>query len=134
MIKTYKITKPCHNYSFILRGKGGNAQRFTFSGGNEMTGTPARLILRTQYSQTVLEESDYFKSGFVKLERTGEGGESPIVQKKQESTIVEEVTSPEQLLEYVALKLEKPYQRPDAALEYAKKKGYEFPNLELKKD
>ena len=134
MIKTYKITEPCHNYSFILRGKGGNAQRFTFSGGNEMTGTPARLILRTQYSQTVLEESDYFKSGFVKLERTGEGGESPIVQKKQESTIVEEVTSPEQLLEYVALKLEKPYQRPDAALEYAKKKGFEFPNLELKKD
>ena len=134
MIKTYKITKPCHNYSFILRGKGGNAQRFTFSGGNEMTGTPARLILRTQYSQTVLEESDYFKSGFVKLERTGEGGESPIVQKKLEPTIVEEVTSPEQLLEYVALKLEKPYQRPDAALEYAKKKGFEFPNLELKKD
>ena len=99
-----------------------------------MTGTPARLILRTQYSQTVLEESDYFKIGLVKLERTGEGGEAPIVREKLEPTIVEEVTSPEQLIEYVANNLEKVYQRPEAALNFAKSKGYEFPNLELKKD
>ena len=131
MIKTYKITKPCHNYSFILRGKGGNAQRFTFTGGNEMTGTPARLILRTQYSQTVLEESDYFKTGFVKLERTGNGGEKVVVVEPQR-TLVEEVTSPEQLIEFVGVTLEKPYKDPKAALRFANSKGYEFPNLTLK--
>ena len=44
-----------------------------------------------------------------------------------------EITSPEQLIEFVATKLEKVYQRPEAALNYAKSKNFEFPNLELKK-
>lgn len=47
---------------------------------------------------------------------------------------MEDITSSEQLIEFVATTLEKVYQRPEAALNYAKSKGYEFPNLELKKD
>lgn len=132
MIKTYKLTQPLRNSSFVLRGKTGNAQRFNFSGGDPLTGKAATLSLQSKYSQDLLESSDVFKMGYVKLLRTDEGGET-VKETKVEKTIVEEVTSPEQLIEYVALNLEKTYQRPDAALNYAMSKGYEFPNLELKK-
>lgn len=132
MIKTYILTRPYHNYSFVLANKSGLRLRYDFTGGNSLTNTPAQKVLHGQYAQELLESSEEFKSGFVKLLRVDEGGETPkFVEVKK--TIVEEVTSPEQLIEYVALNLDKTYQRPDAALEYAKKKGYEFPNLELKK-
>lgn len=132
MIKTYQLTTPARNSSFVLRGKTNNAQRFNFSGGDPMTGKYATISLQSKYSQDLLESSDVFKMGYVKLLRTDEGGET-VKDAKVETTIVKEVTSPEQLIEYVALNLEKTYQRPEAALNYAKSKGYEFPNLELKK-
>ncbi|MBQ8711542.1 MAG: hypothetical protein IJ551_01770 [Prevotella sp.] len=131
MIKTYVLTRPFHNYSFILRNKSGFKLRYDFTGGNTLTNTPAKLILHGKYAQDLLENSDEFKTGLVKLARVDEGGETV---KPVAPTIVEDVTSPEQLIEFVAEKLEKIYQRPDAALEYAKKKGFVFPNLELKKD
>ena len=118
MIKTYKLTQPLRNSSFVLRGKTGNPTRYNFSGGDPLTGKAATL--------------KPFKQGYVKLVRTDNGGENvptPEVQK----TVVDGVTSPEQLIEYVATNLEKVYQRPDAALNYARSKGFEFPNLELKK-
>ena len=134
MIKTYQLTTPARNSSFVLRGKTNNAQRFNFSGGDPMTGKYATLSLQSKYSQDLLENSDIFKQGYVKLLRVDQGGEAivPNAPAPVSPTIVEEVTSPEQLIEYVATNLEKVYQRPDAALEYAKKKGFEFPNLELK--
>lgn len=132
MIKTYILTRPYHNYSFVLANKSGMRLRYDFTGGNSLTNTPAQKVLHSQYAQEMLEASEEFKSGFVKLIRTDEGGETP-KHVEVKKTIVEEVTSPEQLIEYVALNLEKTYQRPDAALNYAKSKGYEFPNLELKK-
>lgn len=132
MIKTYILTRPYHNYSFVLANKSGMRLRYDFTGGNSLTNTPAQKVLHSQYAQEMLEASEEFKSGFVKLIRTDEGGETP-KHVEVKKTIVEEVTSPEQLIEYVALNLEKTYQRPDAALNYAMSKGYEFPNLELKK-
>ena len=133
MIKTYKMTTPVRNSSFVLRGNTGTAQRFNFSGGDPMTGKSATLILRSLYSQTVLEGSDPFKKGIIKLVRTDDGGEKAQPIQVAQTTSVEDITSPEQLIEFVAEKLEKVYQRPEAALDFAKKKGYEFPNLELKK-
>lgn len=133
MIKTYQLTTPARNSSFVLRGKTNNAQRFNFSGGDPMTGKLATISLQSKYSQDLLEDSDLFKQGYVKILRVDNGGEEEPVTEVQ-NTIVEKVTSPEQLIEYVATNLEKVYQRPEAALNYAKSKGYEFPNLELKKD
>lgn len=133
MIKTYIITRPYHNYSFILRNKTGMKLRYDFTDGNSFMNKPARLVLHGQYAQDLLEASDEFKSGLVKLERIDEGGETVQVQ-EQKKIVVEDITSPEQLIEYVATNLDKVYQRPEAALNYAKQKGYEFPNLELKKE
>lgn len=131
MIKTYILTRPYHNYSFILRHKSGASQRFIFEGGNSLTGIKARLILRSQFSQELLESSEEFKQGLVKLERVDNGGENPTTEPKKDPTPVEEVDSPEKLLEWVATELEKPYQQPKAALAYADKQGYTFPNLTL---
>lgn len=133
MIKTYILTRPYHNYSFVLANKSGLRLRYDFTGGNSLTNTPAQKVLHSQYAQELLESSQEFKSGFVKLLRVDEGGETP-VQVEVKKTVVEDITSPEQLIEFVAAKLEKVYQRPEAALNYAKSKGFEFPNLELKKD
>lgn len=131
MIKTYILTTPARNSSLVLRGKTNNSLRYNFTGGDPMTGKSASIMLRSQYAQDLLESSELFANGYVKLVRTDEGGEAPV--KEPEKTVVEEVKSPEQLIEFVADKLEKVYQRPEAALNFAKSKGYEFPNLELKK-
>lgn len=133
MIKTYKLTQALRNSSFVLRGKTGNGQRFNFSGGDPLTGKPATLMLRSQYSQDLLEQSDMYRNGYVQLVRVDNGGETPTQEQKKGLIPVEEVDSPEKLLEWVATELEKPYQRPEAALNFAKSKGYEFPNLELNK-
>ena len=130
MIKTYKLTQALRNSSFVLRGKTGNAQRFNFSGGDPLTGKPATLMLRSQYSQDLLEQSELFKKGYIQLIRTDEGGEK-VQAPKVEVTPIEDITSPEQLIEFVAIKLEKPYKDPKFALKYAESKGHTFPNLTL---
>lgn len=132
MIKTYVLTTPARNSSIVLRGKTNNSLRYNFTGGDPLTGKSASIMLRSQYAQDLLESSELFANGYVKLVRTDEGGEE-VGQPLVELTAVEEITSPEQLIEFVAEKLEKVYQRPEAALDYAKKKNYHFPNLEMKK-
>ena len=133
MVKTYKLTTPARNSSIVLRGKTNNSLRYNFAGGDPLTGKPATVMLRTQYAQDLLESSELFANGYVQLIRIDEGGEQ-IQETKQQTEQVESVTSPEQLIEFVAESLEKVYQRPDSALVYAKKKGYEFPNLKLNKN
>lgn len=133
MIKTYVLTRPYHNYSFILRNKSGMSLRYDFTGGNSLTNVKASLTLRGQYAQELLEASDEYKTGLVKLERTVKGGET-VKGQEGHTEKIENITSSEQLIEFVADKLEKVYQRPEAALEYAKKNGFEFPNLVLKKE
>lgn len=131
MIKTYQLTIPARNTSFVLRGKTNNSMRYNFAGGDPLTGKAATIMLRSQYAQDLLESSNEFNKGIVILVRTDEGGE---VVKPAPNTIMEDIKSPEQLIEFVADTLEKVYQRPEAALNFAKSKGYEFPNLELKKE
>lgn len=130
MIKTYQLTTPARNSSIVLRGKTNNSMRYNFVGGDPITGKAASIMLKSQYAQDLLEQSDIFKNGLVRLVKTNFGGETPIAKK---ATVMENIKSPEQLIEFVATVLEKVYQRPEAALNYAKSKGYEFPNLTLKK-
>lgn len=133
MIKTYKLTTKVRNASIVLRGKTNNSLRYNFGSGDPLTGKPATIMLRSQYAQDLLEQSELFKDGYVALVRVDEGGEQVPVAPK-ETIVIEEVTSPEQLIEFVATNLEKVYQRPEAALAFAKGKNYEFPNLILKKE
>lgn len=134
MIKTYKLTTKVRNSSIVLRGKTNNAMRYNFSGGDPLSGKPATIMLRSQYAQDLLESSDLFKQGYVSILRIDAGGETVGDGQQSEVFEVTEVTSSEQLLEFVAEKLEKVYQRPEAALEFAKKRGFSFPNLTIKKE
>lgn len=133
MIKTYKLTTPLRNSSFVLRGKTNNSLRYNFSGGDPLTGKAATLMLRSQYAQDLLESSELYQKGYIVLVRTDKGGET-VKGPEKHTEKIEDITSSEQLIEFVADKLEKVYQRPEAALEYAKKNGFEFPNLVLKKE
>lgn len=134
MIKTYELTTPARNSSLVLRGKTNNSLRYNFAGGDPLTGKAASIMLRSQYAQDLLEESDLFKQGYVRLVRMDAGGEKVAPAAPKEPTVIEDITSPEELIDFVATKLEKVYQRPEAALNFAKSKGFEFPNLEIKKD
>lgn len=98
-----------------------------------MTGKAATIMLRSQYAQDLLEDSEEFRKGIIILVREDEGGEE-VKKSKKEVTVMEEITSPEQLLEFVADTLEKVFKQPKAALTFAEKAGYKFPNLEIDKD
>jgi hypothetical protein len=117
----------------VLRGKTNNAMRYNFAGGDPMTGKAASIMLKSQYAQNLLESSDIFRNGLVRLVRTDDGGETPIEVKK---TVIDDVVSPEQLLEFVNLNLEPTniYKSPKYALKFAETKGYSFPNLKLEKE
>ena len=129
MIKTYKLTTPLRNLSIVLRGKTGNSLRYNFSGGDPLTGKAATIMLRSQYSQDLLESSEAYANGYVVLAKIDKGGET--VAPKEETTIREDISSPEQLLEFVANDLDKVYKNAKAALDYAKRQGFEFPNLTI---
>lgn len=95
-----------------------------------MTGKAATIMLRSQYSQDLLESSEAYANGYIVLAKIDEGGED-VVAPKDEKTVIEEVSSPEQLLEFVAENLDKVYKNAKAALDYAKRQGFEFPNLTI---
>lgn len=130
MIKTYKLTTPVRNSSIVLRGKSGNTLRYNFSGGDPLTNKPATVILKGMYSQELLESSDLFAKGIVRLVTETQGGEEV---PEKEYTIMDGITSTEQLIEFVNVNLEPKtiYKQPKAALAFAERRGYKFPNLKI---
>lgn len=131
MVKTYRIAKIMNNYSFVLKGKSGNSLRYIFERGSVVTNTPARLTLKTQYAQDLLEESELFKTGMVILERIdneGQKKEEPKVEYKNEDSI-KTVT---QAVDYVAETWGEVVKTAKQAKEYAQKHGVDFPNLKVK--
>lgn len=132
MVKTYRIAKIMNNYSFVLQGKSGNSLRYIFERGSVVTNTPARLTLKTQYAQDLLEDSEIFKSGQVILERIDKEDEpiqgAPKVEYKNEESI-KTVT---QAVDYVAETWGEAVKTAKQAKEYAQKHGVDFPNLKVK--
>lgn len=131
MIKTYRIAKIMNNYSFVLRGKSGNSLRYIFERGSVVTNTPARLTLKTQYAQELLEESELFKTGQILLERIDEEG-APAEEKKVEYTNVDSIKTVTQAVDYVAETWGEVVKTAKQAKEYAQKHGVDFPNLKVK--
>ena len=120
-----------NNYSFVLKGKSGNSLRYIFERGSVVTNTPARLTLKTQYAQELLEDSELFKTGMVILERIDNDGqkkEEPKVEYKNEDSI-KTVT---QAVDYVAETWGEVVKTAKQAKEYAQKHGVDFPNLKVK--
>ena len=129
--KIYKLNQKKNSAIFNLSANDGKMQvTYTFKDGNQfMPNMPARCMLRNEFYQDLLESSDLFKRGVIKLERTvEEGGETKPrpAEKKQK---VDDVTSPEQAIEYVFNTWGIVVKSGKQAVKIASQKGVEFPFL-----
>ena len=129
--KIYKLNQKRNSATFNLPANDGKMQvTYVFKDGNQfMPNMPARCTLRSQFAQDLLENSVLFRNGVVKLERVLEEGgkakEPEAPKKKQE----EEITSPEQAIEYVFNTWGITVMSGKQAAKIASQKGVEFPNL-----
>ena len=131
--KIYKLNQKKNSAIFNLTANDGKMQvTYTFKDGNQfMPNMPARCMLRNEFYQDLLESSDLFKRGVVKLERVIDETpkEEVVTAKKQQ---VEEITSPDQAIEYVFNTWGIVVKSGKQAVKIASQKGVEFPNLKEK--
>lgn len=131
--KIYKLNQKKNSAIFNLTANDGKMQvTYTFKDGNQfMPNMPARCMLRNEFYQDLLESSELFKRGVVSLERIID--ESPATEatatRKQQ---VEEITSPDQAIEYVFNNWGIVVKSGKQAVKIASQKGVEFPNLKEK--
>jgi hypothetical protein len=128
-MKTYKLMQRKNYASFVLVGKTGNMVRYNFTGGNAISSIPARLSLKDEYCQMLLEESDLFKTGVIKLEKTTS---DPVAKTAPKMIMVEDVKTVSQAVDYVANSWGVVVKTAKQAKEFVNKKGYDFPNLKIK--
>ena len=131
--KIYKLNQKKNSAIFNLTANDGKmVVTYTFKDGNQfMPNMPARCMLRNEFYQDLLESSDLFKRGVIKLDRIIEDSpkeEPKTVQKQQ----VEEITSPDQAIEYVFNTWGIVVKSGKQAVKIASQKGVEFPNLKEK--
>ena len=132
--KVYKLNQKKNSAIFNLSANDGKLQAsYTFKDGNVLMRQPARCTLRNEFYQALLESSDLFKRGIIKLERTINDGEKKVEQastpdKKQEDS----VSSPDQAISYVFEHWGIVVKNGKQAAKIASQKGVEFPNLKEK--
>ena len=132
--KIYKLNQKKNSAIFQLSANDGKlVATYTFKDGNQfMPNMPARCMLHNEFYQDLLEQSDLFKRGLIVLERTlDDSGKKP-VSKTQQKQQVEDVTSPEQAIEYVFNEWAIVVKSGKQAVKIANQKGVEFPNLKEK--
>lgn len=122
-----------NSVSHVLTGQGGNTVRFNFTNGNVITKKRAELTLKGKYYQDLLEESELFTSGKVKLIRTIEDPSEKKEEKvapaaAQDVEQVLEVRSTDELIAYVNQRWSKKYILPQKALAFATGENVAFPN------
>jgi hypothetical protein len=91
-------------------------------------------MLHNEFYQDLLEQSDLFKRGLIVLERILDDNVKKPVVKTQQKQQVEEVTSPEQAIEYVFNEWAIVVKSGKQAVKIASQKGVEFPNLKEKEN
>ena len=129
--KIYKLNQKRNSAIFNLTTNEGKMTiAYTFKDGNQfMPNMPARCTLRNEFYQDLLENSDLFRRGIISLERVIEDNANPAESKEPKKQYVEEVTSPEQAIEYVFNTWAITVKNGKQAVKIAAQKGVEFPNL-----
>ncbi len=136
MIKVYRYNANRNSVSHILQGKNGVTVRYNFERGNVITKQKPEIILKNEYAQNLLESSDLFKQGLVKLIRSEETLEDKLKKASEENKKgpieVASVVSDEDLIAFVNEedKREGPrqFKTLTSALEWATKHNFVFPN------
>lgn len=134
--KIYKLNQKKNSAIFQLSANDGKlVATYTFKDGNQfMPNMPARCMLHNEFYQDLLEQSDLFIRGLIVLERTIEDNPKASAPKTQQKQQVEEVTSPEQAIEYVFNEWAIVVKSGKQAVKIASQKGVEFPNLKEKEN
>jgi hypothetical protein len=132
--KIYKLNQKKNSAIFNLSANDGKMQvTYTFKDGNQfMPNMPARCMLRNEFYQDLLEDSDLFKRGVIVLERTIEDNPKATADNTPQKKQVEEITSPDQAIEYVFNTWGIVVKSGKQAVKIASQKGVEFPNLKEK--
>ena len=132
--KIYKLNQKKNSAIFNLSANDGKlVATYTFKDGNQfMPNMPARCTLRNEFYQELLEGSDLFKRGVIKLERVIDDNPKAAEVKAPQKQQVDEITSPEQAIEYVFNTWGIVVKNGKQATKIASQKGVEFPNLKEK--
>lgn len=136
MIKVYRYNANRNSVSHILQGKNGVTVRYNFERGNVITKQKPEIILKNEYAQNLLESSDLFKQGLVKLIRSEETLEDKLKKSSEENKKgpieVASVVSDEDLIAFVNEEDKREGSRQfktlASALEWATKHNFVFPN------
>lgn len=143
MIKVYRYNANRNSVSHILQGKNGVTVRYNFERGNVITKQKPEIILKNEYAQNLLESSDLFKEGLVKLIRSEETLEDKLKkaaemdeksseENKNGPIEVASVVSDEDLIAFVNEEDKREGSRQfktlTSALEWATKRNFVFPN------
>ena len=143
MIKVYRYNANRNSVSHILQGKNGVTVRYNFERGNVITKQKPEIILKNEYAQNLLESSDLFKQGLVKLIRSEETLEDKLKkasepeeksseEDKKGPIEVASVVSDEDLIAFVNEEDKREGSRQfktlTSALEWATKHNFVFPN------
>ena len=143
MIKVYRYNANRNSVSHILQGKNGVTVRYNFERGNVITKQKPEIILKNEYAQNLLESSDLFKEGLVKLIRSEETLEDKLKkaaemdgksseENKKGPIEVASVVSDEDLIAFVNEEDKREGSRQfktlASALEWAAKHNFVFPN------
>lgn len=136
MIKVYRYNANRNSVSHILQGKNGVTVRYNFERGNVITKQKPEIILKNEYAQNLLESSDLFKQGLVKLIRSEETPEDKLKKAAEEvkkgPIEVASVVSDEDLIAFVNEEDKREGSRQfktlASALEWATKHNFVFPN------
>lgn len=131
--KVYIWTPKQNNASIILEENGVRV-RFDFANGSVIQQQPATFVTENEYYQKLLEESDLFKNGTIRIRQI-----IPLLSKEEqkarqesqarEMTPVSGIRSVKSAMDWVANQFEEKATSGVKAIEIAKKHGYYFPDL-----
>lgn len=141
MIKTYRYNANRNTVSHILQGKNGVTVRYNFERGNVITKQKPELILKNEYAQNLLENSELFQKGLVTLVRSEKTIEDLLKENEEQEkktktkTSVIEVTSVVTASDLLAFVNEEDnregsrmFKAASSAMDWATKHNFAFPN------
>ena len=132
--KVYKLNQPKNTATFQLTTNHGRMTvGYEFKGGNQTTKVPATCTLKSEFYQQILENSAIFKNGIVKIDRVLEEKKADPKKDAKTTLAVEEITSPDQAIEYVFNHWGTVVKTGKQAATIAAKKGVTFPNMKEQK-
>ena len=137
--KVYIWTKKQNNASIILQDKGVRI-RYDFANGSVIQQIPATFITENEYYQRILEESELYQNGTIRIrqiipllsqEERIQKEKDMLESQKKSMTPVSGIKSAKSAMDWVANQLEEKATSGLKAVEIAKKHGYYFPDFQL---